>query len=238
MKGVILGRAPQTPVVDLCHELPPQDVSSAALALRSSVSFFPEGTLFVVVVDPGVGSSRRILWARSRRHRFLAPDNGVLSWLSDEDRILERRVVTNRRLFLSPVSSTFHGRDIFAPVAAALSRGLAPSALGKPVADPAVLPWPAPSRLKAALAGRILAFDRFGNAVTNLPSAGLPEGARFVHRARDLGPLRSHYAEVPSGRSLAVSGSSGLVELSTRGGDYAAKTRARRGDTVHVRYRR
>lgn len=230
MKGVLLSRAPQARLVDLCHDLPPQDVAAAALALRSSVRFFPDGSLFVVVVDPGVGSRRRVLWARSRRHRFLAPDNGVLSWLAGDDALLERRTVENGRLFLSPVSATFHGRDIFAPVAAALSRGLAPARLGPRVADAVSLPWPSD--------GRIIAFDRFGNAVTSLASAAVPAGARVMHKGRDLGPLRSHYAEVPRGRPLAVAGSSGLVELSAREGDYAARTRARRGDPVHVRHRR
>ncbi|MDE2238229.1 MAG: SAM-dependent chlorinase/fluorinase, partial [Elusimicrobia bacterium] len=128
MKGVIADLAPRAKVVDLCHGLPPQDVRGAALFLRQSAPYFPKATLFVVVVDPGVGSDRRVLYARTRRHSFLAPDNGALSWLPDP--VLEWRSVVRRSLFLAQVSSTFHGRDLFAPVAARLSRGLPPSRLG------------------------------------------------------------------------------------------------------------
>lgn len=230
MKGVILARAPRAAIVDLGHLLAPQDVPAAALAVRMSAPYFARGTLFVVVVDPGVGSRRRIVWARSRRHQFLAPDNGVLSWLPKGEEIVEWRAVTNDRYFLSPVGATFQGRDIFAPVAAALARGVSPARLGARMSDPVLLSWPA--------AGRILAFDRFGNALTSLLSARLPDRARIVHRGRDLGTLKTHYGEVRAGGLLAVAGSAGLVELSAREGDYRARTRARRGDPVHVRNRR
>jgi len=238
MKGVILSRAPRAAIVDLCHGIAPQDVAAAALAVKTSVPYFPAGSLFVAVVDPGVGSPRRVLWARSRDKQFLGPDNGIFSWLAGEEKIIEFRSVVNERCFLPEVSTTFHGRDVFAPVAAALSEGLPPAELGPAVDDPVVLPWPAPRSTKTSIAGTILSFDRFGNAVTNLPSALVPAGARLSHRGRDLGPLRSHYAEVPPGRALAVAGSAGLVELSLRAGDYAAATRARKGDLVHVRRRR
>lgn len=238
MKGVLLARSPRTPVVDLCHEIDPQDVSGAALALRAAVPYYPAGCVFVVVVDPGVGSARRILWARSRTQQFLAPDNGVLSWLTEEHAVLERRCVRNRALFARTVSGTFHGRDVFAPVAAALSKGLKPARLGPALGDPVVLPWPGTRREAGGPRGVVLTFDRFGNAVTSLRSADVPAGARVAHRGRDLGPLRTHYAEVPPGRALAVAGSAGLVELSARGDDFRARFRAKTGDTVHVRNRR
>lgn len=230
MKGVILSRAPKAVVVDLCHGIAPQDVEGAALALRASVPYFPRNTLFVVVVDPGVGSSRRILWGRSKHHQFLAPDNGVLSWLPEDHAVLERRSVENRRLFLPAVSSTFHGRDIFSPCAGELLSGLSPSKLGPAIKSAVRLPWPS--------APRVLSFDRFGNAITSVSSSSVKPGSRVTHRGRDLGPLRTHYAEVPTGRPLAVAGSMGLVELSTRDGDFRASARARKGDPVHVRHRR
>jgi len=238
VKGAILSGAPKARLVDLCHGLAPQDVRAAALALRMAAPYFPAGSLFVAVVDPGVGSARRILWARSRRQQFLAPDNGVLSWLAGGDALVELRSVENEKYFLSSSSATFHGRDRFAPVAAALSRGLSPARLGPRVDDAARWPWPEPRSSAAALSGVVLSFDRFGNAVTNLPSARVPEGARVVHRTRDLGPLRSHYAEVPPGRALAVAGSAGLVELCARQADFRARFRAKTGDPVHVRHRR
>lgn len=166
---------------------------------------------------------------------FVGPDNGIFSLLEDDDAPVEYRSVENASLFRSPVSTTFHGRDVFAPVAADLSKGLPPSKLGPVLKSPVRLPWPAPRHAKSSVEGVILTVDRFGNALTNLPSASVPAGARVSHRGRDLGPLRTHYAEVPEGRPLAVAGSAGLVELSLRAGDYAAQTRARPGDPVHVR---
>lgn len=237
MKGVILSRAPKATVVDLSHAIRPGDIPAAALALRQSVPYFPKRSIFVVVVDPGVGSSRRIVWGRSKRHHFLAPDNGVLTWLQDEDKILEWREVVNARLFLAPVSSTFHGRDIFSPVSAALADGLPSSQLGPKITDPLLLAWPEPIRRHDGLEGVMLSCDHFGNVVTNIPAARVRRRGHVFHRGRDLGPLRAHYASVAPGRALAVAGSAGLIEISIRDGDYAARSRARRGDPVHVRYR-
>lgn len=220
MKGVIASRAPKARVIDLCHDIAPGDISAAALALKASVPYFPKGTLFVTVVDPGVGSQRRVLFARSKDHGFLAPDNGVLSWV--DDTLIECRAVTNARLFLSPVSGTFHGRDIFAPVAASILRSSKPPLLGPRIKDPVRMPWPKDS---------VLSFDRFGNALTSIPSRGVKA---LLYKGRSY-PVRTHYAAVRSGSPLAVAGSSGLVELSVRDGDFRARFKARTGDKVHAR---
>jgi S-adenosylmethionine hydrolase len=220
MKGVIASRAPKARVIDLCHGIAPGDIPGAALALRSSVPYFPKGTLFVTVVDPGVGSRRRILFARAKDHAFLAPDNGVLSWV--DEKLIECRAVTNTKLFLSPVSGTFHGRDIFAPVAAALSKGTSPSRLGPAITDRLRAPWPSDA---------LVSFDRFGNAVTSIPSKGTRS---ILYKGRSY-PVRTHYAAVASGQPLAVAGSSGLVELSVRDGDFRARFHARPGEKVHAR---
>lgn len=238
MKGVILSRDPRAEIVDLAHGLPPGDIPAAALALRQSVPYFPKKSIFTVVVDPGVGSKRRVIWGRSRRHEFLAPDNGALTWLQNEDRILEWREVSNENLFLAPRSSTFHGRDLFSPVSAHLANGLASSTLGSKIDDPVRLPWPELRLRRFGLEGVVLSRDHFGNVITNIPATRVPPRGRVFHSRRDLGPVRDHYAAVRPGRPLAVSGSSGLIEISTRDGDYAALSRARRGDPVYVRYRR
>lgn len=219
MKGVILARAPKAALVDLAHGVAPGDVRAAAFALRSSVRFFPRGTLFVCVVDPGVGSARRALWARSGEHAFLAPDNGLLSWCGAR----EWRSVTNASLFLKPLSGTFHGRDVFAPAAAFLLRGGSPARLGPAIRDPARLPWPK---------SEIVAFDRYGNAITSVPAR---PAQRVVFKHRNLGPVRTHYAAARPGQPLAVAGSSGLVELSVRDGDFRSRFHAAPGDPVHVR---
>ena len=234
MKGVIASRAPKASVIDLCHEIAPQSVDEAALALKASVRYFPKGSLFVTVVDPGVGSKRKIVWARTKSHSFLAPDNGIISWL--EETLLECRAVEDSVLLLKPVSTTFHGRDIFAPVAASLWLGLPPSKLG-PETQPFKAPFPSPKRVSGGLIGGILSFDRFGNAVTTLSSIEVPPGAIFTHRGRKLGTMKSHYAQIPPKGLAPVSGSSGLVELCARDGDFRARAKARKGDEVHVRSR-
>lgn len=232
MKGVILARAPKAAVVDLCHEIRPQDVRGAAFALRISVPYFPKGSLFVAVVDPGVGSGRRILWARTKNHQFLAPDNGLLSWL--EGPILELRSVENSALFLPRVSATFHGRDIFAPVAARLSRGLAPKRLGPAVSDYVRIPLSVPGRTAAGVRGEVLWIDRFGNAVTNLRREHAKDSGRVLFRGRPVA-VCGHYAQAPAGRPLALIGSSGFLELSIRGGDFAERHKARPGDKIEYR---
>ncbi|MFH1725044.1 MAG: SAM-dependent chlorinase/fluorinase [Elusimicrobiota bacterium] len=232
MKGVILARCPWARVVDLCHGVPPQDVRAGALRLMAAVPYFPKGTLFVCVVDPGVGSERAILWARGARGQFLAPDNGLLSWASRVEPLREVRRVANARLFLDEVSRTFHGRDIFAPVAAALACGVPPSELGPRRRKLVRLPFPEARRRGGRVRGEVIAFDGFGNAVTNLRPADLRPNVSLEACGLALGPLRRAYASVPSGGPLALVGSYGFVELSVRDGNFAAKYRVQVGEPV------
>ncbi len=233
MKGVIAGLAPAARVIDLCHEVPPQDVRAGAFQLRLSAPFFPKGSLFVCVVDPGVGSARKILWARTARHQFLSPDNGLLSWLTEP--VLEWREVSNRKLWLSQVSSTFHGRDIFAPVAAHLAGGRRPAALGPAVRPSWELTFPEARRQGPVLSGEVLAFDRFGNAITNVARAAVPDAARIFFGASEIGPVSASYAGKPEGSALAVFGSSGFLELAVRNGSFQARYKASLGDAVEAR---
>ena len=232
MKGVVLSFCPQAVIVDLCHEVPPQDVDAAAFFLRASAPYFPQGTLFVCVVDPGVGSGRRILWARTARHRFLAPDNGLLGWLKAP--LLEVRSVEDRGLFLPEVSATFHGRDIFAPVAGRLAQGLPPGRLGPRIQVYERRPFPVPRKSARGVSGRILLVDRFGSAVTNLAAEHLGSAKFVSFKGRRL-PLRSHYAQAKPLEPLAIIGSSGCLELALRGGDFSRAFKARPGDEVHAR---
>lgn len=234
MKGVIASRAPKAPVIDLTHDIPPQDIRGAAFALKVSVPYFPLGALFVCVVDPGVGSARRILWGRSARHQFLAPDNGLLGALEGEDALREVRHVSNAGLFADAPSATFHGRDIFAPLAARLSGSLLPAMLGPQVDDWRRLDLPAPQPEGDGLTGEILTIDRFGNAITNI-RAEQARGKAVAFGRLKLGSALRTYAEAADGASLALVGSSGYLELSVRNGDFAARAKARKGDPVHVR---
>ena len=234
MKGVILSRAPKASIIDLTHRIPPQDVRLAAFSLMGSFAYFPRGTIFVCVVDPGVGSGRRILWARTKTHQFLAPDNGLLSWVGIKEPFREVRAVENRRLFLKNVSATFHGRDVFAPVAAALARGAPSGSLGSKAGSWQSLDFPRPRRSGDKALGCVLAIDRFGNAVTNLTPGDVGNDAAFRFRGRGLGGLKPHYSAVKAGEPLAIVGSFGFIELSVREGSFASSCGARAGDPVEA----
>src|SRR5687767_11953603 len=168
MKGVALGICPDAALVDITHDVPPHDVLAGALELAASYRYFPSGTIFLVVVDPGVGSARRGIAAEAGEYRFVAPDNGLLTAVFQEQP--PRRIVelTERRYFRPTVSRTFEGRDRFAPAAAWLLRGVELNALGRPVHDPVLLDLPRPEMRDDELHGRIVQEDHFGNLITNI----------------------------------------------------------------------
>lgn len=224
MKGVILTINPQARIVDITHGIAPQDLVSAAYCVRSAFRYFPKGTVHVVVVDPGVGSSRAIVAVQLQGHTFLAPDNGVLTLVLDEYRADGIVRITNERLFLHPVSRTFHGRDIMAPVAGHLSRGIAMEQLGPGVSAEDLQRLPlVPARFKAdgTLEGQVALIDRFGNLITNIDSEkvtnlAVKSGDRGIairigqHRIEGLS---QSYADVPPGTPLAIVGSKGYLEI-------------------------
>ncbi len=233
MKGVIAGIAPRATVIDLSHGVPRHDVRAAAFCLRTSARFFPPESIFVAVVDPGVGGGRKILWARSGDSHFLAPDNGALAWL--EASPAEFREVLPKRSGLVQVSTTFHGRDVFAPAAARLWQGEPPARLG-PSVKPSIWPeFPTPRRSKGRIAGEVLYVDGFGNTVTNMKSSLVGPESRVVFRGRDLGRLLGTYSEAPPKGPCAVAASSGYVELALREGSFAEERRVRIGEKVEIR---
>lgn len=219
MKGVIAGIAPAARVVDLSHDIPPQQVQAASFVLWNAIPYFPSGTLFCCVVDPGVGSERDILIARTGRHAFVAPDNGLLDavWEREAPELLVR--VTNAAYMLPDISHTFHGRDIFAPVSAHLHGGVAPADFGT------VLPLPTrpPSfiqRIERAghHQGKVLHIDHFGNLITNVMlSPGLQ--ARVHIGSLELPSMASSYASVAPGEWVLLRGSHGLLEIAARNGN-------------------
>jgi hypothetical protein len=251
VKGTLLRLAPGVLPVDLSHEVPVGDVEAAADLLAGAAPTFPEGTVHLAVIDPGVGSDRRILVAESGAQRFVAPDNGILSPFlpaaGDPPAASSVRSVERGDLFLEFPGATFHGRDRFAPVAAALLRGEALESFGPEVADPVRLEPARPQRESVpgalSFSGRIVRVDRFGNLVTDLPAAWLdagldeaPGGASMqVELAGHRATRRvSHYAELPTGEPGFLSGSRGTVEVSLRGESLADRWRVGRGTPVRV----
>ena|SRR3989338_3793809 len=218
MKAVILARAPAARVVDLFHSVSPQCVLEGAFLLSKSWPFFPEGSILVAVVDPGVGSDRRILAVRAHRRTFLAPDNGLLSFISKSD-VEDMRVVENRSFFLPHVSATFHGRDIFAPVAGALAKCTPLAKLGRRTSAPVRLSDLSPVRRAGGLEGKIVHVDRFGNLVTNLSTRHAPR-AIVAGRRRFRSAVRT-YSDAPEGRPVILKGSFDTWEIVVKNGSAA-----------------
>lgn len=239
LKGVILGLHPDARIVDLSHDVAPQDVAGAAFLLAQGVPYFPEGTVFVAVVDPGVGSDRAIVAVETDRHRFLAPDNGLLGFLETEGCLRRRVRVSNRDLFLPEVSQTFHGRDIFAPVAGHLSLGVDVAQLGPETDRIHKIATPAPKVTKeGVMVGEVVSIDRFGNLVSNIPGERLA-GADAVEvkvGKVSIKRLSTSYASAKKGELLAIVGSTGTLEVSVNKGDARKKTGAKVGDVIRVRH--
>jgi S-adenosylmethionine hydrolase len=237
MKGVILGLCPETHLVDLTHGITPHSILEANFAIRGSYRYFPEDTIHVIVVDPGVGGERRILFVKASGHYFLAPDNGVLTGLLEGPEI--PRSVENKSLFLPEVSHTFHGRDIFAPVAARFAAGLIdPDELGPPVGDPLAISWSEPSFDKDTLEGSVVYIDVFGNLVTNISSEHIKRLGQGIHRVylcgREIGEPQPSYSIKSKGSPLAIIDSSGHLEIAVNGGNAAEFFGVGTGDEVIV----
>jgi S-adenosylmethionine hydrolase len=210
VKGTLLRLAPGATLVDITHDVAPGDVAGGAYVLGRTWSTFPEGTVHLAVVDPGVGTRRRALAAEAGGHRFVAPDNGLLSWVLDAK---PSRVVS-----VPPppgASATFHGRDLFAPAAAQLARGASVADLGPEIGDPVRLPRPKLVREGADLVGQVVHVDRFGTLITNLPAERVAVGATVRLGVYDL-VLHTTFGDVPSGDPVAFIGSAGTVEIAVR----------------------
>jgi S-adenosylmethionine hydrolase len=232
VKGTVLRLAPGATLVDVSHQVPPGDVETAVFLLAAAAPAFPDGTVHLAVVDPGVGSQRRILAVRRGEARFLAPDNGLLTPFLDG---AEVRSVERGELFLASPGQTFHGRDRFAPAAAWLLRGERLEDLGPEVTDPVRLPVPAPVRLPDRISGRVAHVDRYGNLVTDIPAAWLPDApCRAETGGHATGRRVTHYAEIPPGEAAMLPGSLGTVELSLNGADLARAWGVARGARVDL----
>lgn len=251
MKGVMLGINPQAKLIDICHNIKPQDIHQAGFVLSTACIYFPQRTVHLVVVDPGVGSERRVIILRTPSADFVAPDNGVLSYViqslarpvplkgqqAELGPEMQAVAITKPEFWRSPVSSTFHGRDILAPVAARLSLGATPADFGEAITSVVMLPLPCPYQAPGgSLVGRIIHIDSFGNLITNIRGDDLSQarGAITVEVGNQhISGLSRTYAE---GRGLlAVIGGSGYLEVSLSGGSASAFLDAGVGDEVKIR---
>lgn len=242
MKGAILGINPSAQIVDICHEISPGDLKAASFALAMAFPYFPKGTIFTAVVDPGVGTARRCLATLIDGKYVVCPDNGILTWVLREHSISESVMLDNLEFFLTNVSETFQGRDIFAPVAAHLSSGTALSDLGTKIED--VMTWPVPevTTTDTTLTGEVIYIDGFGNLVTNITKTNFYEWGEKPSRdsvkvqlgSTQMCGINKTYGDVALGHTVAVFGSSGRLEVAINGGNMAQALNASIGTHVAV----
>jgi S-adenosylmethionine hydrolase len=241
MKGVILSRCPDARLVDISHEIPPFSIFSAAYSIDQAAPYFPPGTVHLIVVDPGVGTARRALCAEALGQLFVAPDNGVLSLIAGRDAKLRARELANPELWLPSPSSTFHGRDIFAPAAAALASGSAKfEDVGPVVLDTEMLADLEPTQREPGVwRARILSIDRFGNAITNLKARAFPQivSGRFAIETgtHSVNTFCRTFGEATDGVCFAFFGSSGYVELGMNRQSAADALGVAAGDAIELR---
>lgn len=244
MKGVILSLNPEALIIDITHSIPQFNVYKAAFTLWASYKYFPRGTIHVVVVDPGVGTSRRAIVIKTRNYYFVGPDNGVLMMAAEDDGIIDVRAIENREFMRPIMSSTFHGRDVFAPIAAYISLGLDVSLLGPRVTDPIKLQG-ITSRISRGFASSVIVYiDHFGNAYTGIKEGDLGVlGLKYGDELRVNIPrknielkvrfLRS-YGYANEGEALVLVNSEGFLELSVNRGNFAQRFGVEEGDEVVI----
>lgn len=243
MKGVIASIAPATRVVDICHDVAPQDLQHAGVAWGAALPYFPRGCVHVAVVDPGVGTRRRLLLFRARGSVFLVPDNGLIGYVLSRREIRDVIHIKNRRYFLPEVSATFHGRDIFAPVAARLAAGLEPSSLGPSITVYRRNTLPRPRRRQVQKRprvveerGEVLYVDGFGNVVINIRPQSTARFRRLNGPGFEARRLRRTYGDVPPGELVVFVGSMGWLEIACHGGNAAEVLGWSRGERISVRW--
>ena len=242
MKGVILSLNPNLNLVDITHEIPAQDIDSAAFALGQAYSCFPPGTIHLAVVDPGVGSARKAMAASAGTHFFVAPDNGILSYVQKSEQDFDAYEITADHYFRKPVSSTFHGRDVFAPIAAWISREIPLRQLGPALPKPVQLKIPVPAKMRDNLIqASILAVDHFGNLITNLKPGDLPvfdvehpRAVKMLAGQKEITAFHRAYSEGRPGELFVVPGSTGYLEIVMKEGSAASVLNIKAGAPIGV----
>jgi len=242
MKGVILETAPDAQIVDISHAVQPFDILDGALTISQAYSYFPSGTVHVVIVDPGVGTARRPIVLTGDRHLFVAPDNGVLSLVYAREERISVRHVTAEHYFMQPRSNTFHGRDIFSPVAAYLAKGVDANRFGEEITDFVRFAAPRPKPIdEHTLRGVVLKVDRFGNLITNITPQDLPKlfqekpsPFKIAMGKGQVTRLCSNYAEGGPGEAFAILGSMGFLEIATNRGSAFQLLGVGKGTDVNV----
>ncbi|MDD5132650.1 MAG: SAM-dependent chlorinase/fluorinase [bacterium] len=238
MKGVILSINPGVCLIDLTHTISPHNTLEASIVLRTSYHFFPKGTIFLVVIDPGVGSNRRSILVETEKYFFIGPDNGALSFALENEKIKKIVELTNKDYFLQDVSNTFHGRDIFAPVAAQLSKGVSVRKFGEPTTEYKKFTILSPRIHRHGVSGKVIYTDHFGNLVTNI-SGGMVQKLslrKMVIKIKDykIEKLSSSYADSTAGQILGIVGSNDGLEIAVNQGNASQIMKAKEGTEIEI----
>lgn len=234
MKGVLATRQPDACVIDLTHSIPPQNIQAAAITLDDLAPWFPAGSVHIAVVDPGVGSDRRVLAAQVGEWFFVLPDNGLISPLADRFEVKRVVALDRPEFWLTPVSKTFHGRDIMAPVAAAIARGVPLEELGESVGDWHRVRIPRPNIQARRISGEVIFVDSFGNLITNISADDLHGEDTFRIGDHVIQGLVRSYSQRAAGQWVALIGSSGRLEFAVVDGSAAQQLGAGQGTAVEV----
>jgi hypothetical protein len=239
MKAVILKINPDAKIIDICHNIEPYDILGAGFILESSYKYFPKGTVHLVVVDPGVGSKRKAILVKTEDYFFLGPDNGIFSLALKNQKIDKIIQVTNSQYFLKPVSNTFHGRDIFAPVAAWISKGVKLENLGSKIIKIKEIDLPQPQIFKNKLIGEIIYIDRFGNLISNIGKNIFDKFVnknyyQIIFKDKKIDKISKSYSHVKKGSILATFGSFNRLEISLSRRNAERLLKAKKKDSIII----
>jgi S-adenosylmethionine hydrolase len=236
-KGVLYGISPNIRIIDITHQIAPGDIRSGAFVLKASYSSFPAETIFCVPIDPDTSGSCTAMAIQTDRYTFVGPDNGVLSWAVENEHIITIVKLSDIRYFRNPLSMTFRGRDIFAPVAAHLSEGIPIQAMGPILTGYKHLPIPEPHTTEKTVSGEILYIDRFGNLITNITKELISSATHFEFHTSEVTqrlPFVSTYDSVEQGAGMIYTGSTGYIEIGIHSGSAAKEFKLKCGDTVNL----
>ena len=238
LKGIILNIFSYSKIVDITHNISPQDIWQANWTIESAYCCFPHKTIHLCVVDPGVGSTRKLILIETKNYFFIGPDNGIFTSILEKEDVINIIELTEKKYWLADISQTFHGRDILAPVAAHLAKGIAAKDFGKSLQKETLVKLKLDNFIKneKGCTGIIKHIDRFGNIITNIPDANLPNKIHGKFKNTDFKGLVSSYSEAEPNKLFAIKGSSGYLELFLNKGNIAKVTNAKIGDKVEVKF--
>ncbi len=234
MKGIISCINPDAKMIDLTHNILPQDIFEGAFSLFQSYKYFPQNTVFLCVVDPGVGSSRKGIIVVTSKYRFVGPDNGLLSLAAKESMNCSIYEISNSKYMLENISNTFHARDIFAPVAAYLSKGISPELIGNRIKNMIELSIPQINYTGSHIEGKVIHMDKFGNLITNIQNSFSDNIKRIRVKSTSIKRINSSYSQGEPGKAIALKGSTGFIEIAVNSGNAKEKLNVDKGETIIV----